>query len=301
MIVVPVRGKPQFYDMDNDAANERAAFERLYGKLPDFVPKAGNTDEMERPSRWIARDSVARRPHKVATDTIPGGGDSDRQRIQLIGEVGGRPDSAAPLYIVDGKWMPSEWEIGAIPVELVKSVNVIGPGPAAVAYGERAKHGALLVTTKDPGHDWSKDRSSGEKGIRPVGTLRIAGGQSSPIYLINGREVPADTVKRINSDSILSIDVLKDLANTNSPIYKKYGDRVKNGVVIIHMKGERKPYCLVDGREVSWDSVQRMNPDVIESMNVLNAEEARAKYGEKGKNGVVLIALKPKGVGVGNR
>jgi hypothetical protein len=86
----------------------------------------------------------------------------------------------------------------------------------------------------------------------------------------------------------------------NSPIYKKYGDRVKNGVVIIHMKSEKAPYCLVDGREARWDSVQRMNPGEIESMTVLKPEEARAQYAEKAINGVVLVALKAKGAGAGN-
>jgi len=211
VIVVPVSGKPQYFDMDNDDPRERPEFERLYGKLPDCVPEAGN-----KPNEGVLKDGKVVPPLARVKDTVPAKRDSTRQHVLVVGKV------------------------------------------------------------------------------------RIVGGPNGPIYLINGREVPEDTVEMMNPDSISSIDVLKDPENVNSPIYKKYGDRVKNGVVIIHMKSEKAPYCLVDGREARWDSVQRMNPGEIESMTVLKPEEARAQYGEKGKNGVVLVALKAKGAGAGN-
>ncbi|HEV3413692.1 MAG TPA: M56 family metallopeptidase [Puia sp.] len=227
VIGVPVSGNPRYYDMDNDAENERAEFERLYGKLPDRVPKAGfNSDDMERKAGWP--------PHKVVADTVPGGGDSTRRRIRLIGKVGGRPDSTAPLYIVDGKWMPSDWGVGAIPVEMVKSVTVIGPGPAVAAYGERAKRGAVLLSTNDPGHDWSKEqgKEAEAKGMHPMETVQLVEGYTNrPLFLIGGKEVPADTLKTLDPQRIESISVLKD-----SAAVKSYGEKGKNGVVIIRLK-----------------------------------------------------------------
>lgn len=230
VIVVPVSGKPKVYDMDNDASVERTEFERLYGKLPDCVPKAGNNT-----------DAIARKtelPPAGRKDTIPAARDTTRQHI---------------------------------------------------------------LVTKDSEYDGSKEKKLENSAVRPAGRVTLVGGPNGPIFLINGREIPEDTLQKINPDSISRIDVLKDTQNVNSPFFKKYGDKVRNGVVIIHMKSEKAPYCLVEGREVSWDSMQRINPGEIESMNFLKPEEARAKYGEKAKNGAVLVALKPKGAGAGNR
>ncbi|HET6253124.1 MAG TPA: M56 family metallopeptidase [Puia sp.] len=42
VIVIPASGNPRYFDMDNDDSRERPEFERLYGKLPDCVPEAGN-------------------------------------------------------------------------------------------------------------------------------------------------------------------------------------------------------------------------------------------------------------------
>ncbi|HEV2354650.1 MAG TPA: M56 family metallopeptidase [Puia sp.] len=123
---------------------------------------------------------------------------------------------------------------------------------------------------------------------------------NEPVYIIGGREVPADTMSKINPDSIASMDVLKDSAAMNSAAFKKYGKKARNGVVIIHLTGEKSPLCLVDGREISWDSAKRIQPGLIESMQVWKGDQARERYGDKGKNGVVVITLKGKGPGTGN-
>ncbi|HLI92591.1 MAG TPA: M56 family metallopeptidase, partial [Puia sp.] len=118
---------------------------------------------------------------------------------------------------------------------------------------------------------------------------------NQPVHIIGGREVPADTLSKINPDSIASVDVLKDSAAMNSPAFKKYGKRAQNGIVIIYLKGEKSPMCLVDGRETSWASAMRMDPGLIESVHVWKGAEAKKRYGDKGENGVVVIKLKAKG------
>mgnify|MGYP001182383292 CR=1 FL=1 len=45
---------------------------------------------------------------------------------------------------------------------------------------------------------------------------------------------------------------------------------------------------LVDGKVFTGD-ISNLNPQLIESINVLSAEKAKAEYGEQGKNGVVII------------
>ena len=51
---------------------------------------------------------------------------------------------------------------------------------------------------------------------------------------------------------------------------------------------------IVDGKEAPADTLKTLNPNDIESITVLKDQSAVAKYGEKGKNGVILITLKNK-------
>jgi hypothetical protein len=55
-----------------------------------------------------------------------------------------------------------------------------------------------------------------------------------------------------------------------------------------------KPLLILEGKEISEDSLKNITPDDVESINVLKDQNAIKKYGEKGKNGVVEIFLKKK-------
>ena len=54
------------------------------------------------------------------------------------------------------------------------------------------------------------------------------------------------------------------------------------------------PLVIMDGLEVADDVIKKLNPKKIQSVSVLKNEAATAKYGEKGKNGVILITNKKK-------
>ncbi|MBK8086614.1 MAG: TonB-dependent receptor plug domain-containing protein [Chitinophagaceae bacterium] len=51
---------------------------------------------------------------------------------------------------------------------------------------------------------------------------------------------------------------------------------------------------FVDGKETSYADVGKINPESIESINVLKGNDATKAYGEKGKNGVIIIKTKSK-------
>lgn len=51
---------------------------------------------------------------------------------------------------------------------------------------------------------------------------------------------------------------------------------------------------IMDGLEVSADVMKRLNPERIQSISVLKNEAAIAKYGQKGRHGVILITTKKK-------
>ncbi len=52
------------------------------------------------------------------------------------------------------------------------------------------------------------------------------------------------------------------------------------------------PYVLVDGVPVDQETMKSLDPEKIESVSVLKDESATAAYGDKGKNGVILIVMK---------
>ena len=69
--------------------------------------------------------------------------------------------------------------------------------------------------------------------------------------------------------------------NSKDSAYKRISGQVQGG--------NAKPLVVLDGKEVSSDTLSKINPDKIESMNVLKGKTATDKYGVKGKNGVIEI------------
>jgi len=128
-----------------------------------------------------------------------------------------------------------------------------------------------------------------------------------PLHIVNGEEYKGE-MSELNPDDIESINIVKGAAAA-----KKYGDKGKNGVVEIQLKadktakkevkdfGKDKPELQINGidkllfivnGEAYKGDIRALNPDDIASINVLKDEAAIKKYGDKGKDGVVLIQLK---------
>lgn len=53
-----------------------------------------------------------------------------------------------------------------------------------------------------------------------------------------------------------------------------------------------KPLVIVDGNEIAYELLSKLDPNKIEAINVLKNESAEALYGTKGKNGVLVITTK---------
>ena len=54
---------------------------------------------------------------------------------------------------------------------------------------------------------------------------------SDPLFILDGKPIPSEQVKEIDPSTIANMDVLKD-----QPAIEKYGDKAKNGVVVITTK-----------------------------------------------------------------
>ena len=146
-------------------------------------------------------------------------------------------------------------------------------------------------------------------------TTKLAG---NPLFIVDGKE--AENIQNIKSGDIESINVLKGESAT-----KIYGEKGKNGVVIITLKGSEKQSMIIsakemsekdlkqnplklgkstvvpmsenvlyilDGKEISAKDMKEIKPTTIENITVLKDKSAIELYGEKGKNGVILITTK---------
>ena len=57
---------------------------------------------------------------------------------------------------------------------------------------------------------------------------------------------------------------------------------------------EKGPMVILDGVQVSMEKVKSMSKDSFEAMSFMKPEEAIAKYGDKAKNGVIVLTSKAK-------
>ncbi|HZE84700.1 MAG TPA: hypothetical protein VE035_10335, partial [Puia sp.] len=62
--------------------------------------------------------------------------------------------------------------------------------------------------------------------------------------------------------------------------------------VSIRLKDPFKGLVILDGQEISGAALSKLDPTTIGSMEVFKGEEATKKYGDRGKDGVILITSK---------
>ena len=78
--------------------------------------------------------------------------------------------------------------------------------------------------------------------------------------------------------------------------YGRLSDRLPGGINL-HIRnghvGKEKPLIIIDGVEQTKDdAIDKLNPNIIESISVLKDESSVKLYGERGKDGVILITTK---------
>ncbi len=69
----------------------------------------------------------------------------------------------------------------------------------------------------------------------------------------------------------------------------------KTRINLKSIDGKNAPLYVLDGKVISEEEMNAVDPNHIESISVLKDESATKAYGSKGQNGVVLIATKLKG------
>ena len=113
------------------------------------------------------------------------------------------------------------------------------------------------------------------------------------VVYIDGKKYDPDIIELLDTDKIESVSVLK-----GEEAEKKYG--ASEGVIIITSKritskieiSNGEPLIIVDGKVSSREAIRELDPDQIESIEVVKGEQAIEKY--NAPNGVILIKIKKK-------
>ena len=196
-------------------------------------------------------------------------------------------DARRAIFIVDGTRTNYD-KVQVIDPQEIDNVSVLKGDAATSVYGTEAKDGVVIITTKNNGHPSSTER-------------RMGVSDGNPLILMNGVAITKEEMDKINPDDIESVNVLKGEQAT-----RLYGEKGKNGVVIITPKGEKAvvplregmnkenpPLIVIDGKRMPKDfNLSTLKSEEIESISVLKDKSAVETYGEDGKNGVIVILKK---------
>ena len=190
------------------------------------------------------------------------------------------------LYIIDGKETDTK-QFNSINPSEMESVTVLKGEEALNAYGEKGKNGVVIVITRN-----KEEQPQMKKQNTP----------EKPLIIVNGKEMQPKQFLSIKPSDIANVTVLKYKEATSA-----YGERGKNGVIIaspkksiaipiiLHPdKSMNPPLIIVDEKEMGTDAFSSIKPEEIERITVLKDKESTKAYGEKGKNGVIIVNTKKK-------
>ncbi len=203
-----------------------------------------------------------------------------------------------PFIVIDGVIAENQ-NVNDIPYETIESINVLKGESATSIYGEKGKNGVILIKTKKGASasqntpidvkvtgyaNDQKENTSTNTGVK-IRSTGTSGTGNTPIIYKDGLLLENIKLEDIDPKTIESMNVLKDEMAT-----KKYGEQGKDGVIEITTK--EKPIYVVDGTILKGKNIEDIDPNTIESIDVLRGETATKLYGDQGKNGVVSIHLK---------
>ena len=200
-------------------------------------------------------------------------------------------------YSTPADFKKFESEFGPVPVpggSVVKAASPAAPAsPASPATSVSPAAPVPAVTAKP------RTRLTGSPGDDNVSKfdykLELESGASKPIVIVDGEQWPAGiNLNIIDAKRIESVNIYKGESAVNL-----YGDKAKDGVIVVATKKQpgkaagvkvmSNPVYYINGKKISKEAVDLIDPSFIQSIDVLKGKEATNKYGNDGKNGVIEI------------
>ncbi|WP_270088338.1 M56 family metallopeptidase [Sphingobacterium sp. SYP-B4668] len=184
-----------------------------------------------------------------------------------------------PIYFLEGKQVDGD-VMKALDPNRIEGISILKGEAAVVEYGPKAVNGAILITLKDP----SKAKTPTEV-VDSLSTNRL-----------NGKVTGIRVTDKADSTNRISLQhMIKTLNGEGSASTSKVSNL--NEVSLVwkteNRLTEKVPLFIVDGVVKDYRSGENdLDPNTIRSISVLKNDAANALYGEKGKNGVILVTTK---------
>ena len=177
----------------------------------------------------------------------------------------------------------------------------------SVADGEQEHDGDYEVIVKKSGKHKAKGHQnvwvSSDSGDHREIVIEEVNGKKT--ITIDGKEVTEDELKKMSKSgkhhkSNIRISTSSD-EDGEVMIYMNDDDNDhdievisgnKNGFFFIDTDDSEKPLFMIDGKEATEKEVKALSPEQISTINVVKDKKAEEKYGDMGKNGVVIITTK---------
>ncbi|MDU1892563.1 MAG: M56 family metallopeptidase [Dysgonomonas sp.] len=151
-----------------------------------------------------------------------------------------------------------------------------------------------------------KERSSAWKKILALTVLPVSvlfvWASATPNYIIETENEPLkvntiisviDTVIIDSAKADIKVTGYGSIKEMSKEITKDLEETVsKVSVSSFTITDDKKPLIIVDGKKV--ETMDNIDPNMIESIEVLKEQASISEYGEEGKNGVIKITFMPK-------
>lgn len=207
---------------------------------------------------------------------------ADGKVYDVVDEMPQFPGGSSKLFefLARNVRYPAEAEKAGIQGRVIVSFVVEKDGSVSNAKTVKAIHPALdaeALRVINGMPKWTPGKQKGEatrvKYIVPV-TFRLQGKDAE----FNGS---------LNYDGDA-----KGGKQINEVVVVGYGDQKPAVEGIFVRSSDKTPYIIVDGKPIDGSKLKDIDPKTIDRMDVLKSQEAVKKYGEKAKDGVIIITTK---------
>lgn len=180
---------------------------------------------------------------------------ADTTKTTKITLRGVRAPGTEPLIVIDGnkQYIRGSSSLNEVNPNNIESVSILKDSLATARYGADGFAGVIEVKTKN-------------------GSLSNDEFKTAPIKIVDPKL----------KGKVSGFSVRPSIPNIDSPKEVRY-------LLNRDFDPKTEPLYIIDGKEVS--EIKSLNKESIESIEVLKDSSART-YGDKGKNGVVIITTK---------
>lgn len=266
----------------------------------DKVDSQSATDQSQ---MVITAASNSNQTNTLNVNIDESGDSSQGNKLKINITENGKPASMdSALCIVDGKKVSRE-EIDKLSPDQIKSVTVLKGKMAVEKYGDEAKGGALLISTKESDDTQPMKITLSNDGKQGSQTsYYVINGKKVPAevidnlstgkfsYIINGKEVSAEDMEKLNlSDQVGNISILNDNGENTIIIHSKKSslNNWQQQVKALSDSIRAEVAVTKEGKELSPEAMARI--EALSARISANADSITRAIDEKGINALSTL------------